>query len=121
MKWLETATSDIERGLYTIAVLLLLLLALVVVILVLFTWAKFASLPAGAKVLVGVALGLVFGIVAIIVGWVAEEAVAEAYNLSVGWATHLWRQFDGFTRSNRWVAAILLALLVILMWASWEE
>jgi hypothetical protein len=121
MVWLEQATSNTERGLYTLALLMLLTLGLVLITFLVVVWSKWMALPFGAKLLCLLGLGIVGLMVALVVGWVAEDSVRQAYAAAVAQATHLWRIFDGFTRSHRWVGMVLLALLPALLWPSDEE
>lgn len=113
---LDALFSDLERAVYVIGVLVLLTVVLVVIVLVLLLWSKYSALPAPAKALVALAAGVVFLMVAVIVGWVAESAVVAAYEDLVRLAVAAVRWYDGWTRRHPIVPVLWLMATVPLLW-----
>lgn len=121
MGWLEAVSQNTARALYLVVILLLLSLLLIVVIGLALLWGKWASLPPQAKLLVLIAVGILGLMVALITGFIVEEQLLGVWTASVEWATHIWMRWDGWTRTNQWVGALLLALLPIILWPSEHE
>lgn len=121
MVWLEAVSQNTARALYLVVILLLLSLLLIVVIGLALLWGKWASLPPQAKMLVLVAVAILGLMVALITGFIVEEQLVGVWTASVEYASHIWRLWDGWTRTNQWVGALLLALLPVLLWPSAEE
>ena len=104
--------TGIQDTLSLLVVLVLGLTAIVAVVVVLYIWAKFHSLPTSLKTFL-VAAFLV--LVAYSAGLWTPQGIAEALvKLNIA-AADAYMRFDGYTRTNRSLGVIALALLVPLV------
>lgn len=117
----EEVVQNTTRALYLVVVLLLLTFIVVVAIGLALLWAKWETLPPQSKLLVIIAIIILGLMVALITGTILESQVISIWETSVARATHSWRLFDGWTRANQWVGALLLALLPVLFWTCGQE
>jgi hypothetical protein len=104
-----------------ILILLVVVLALVVVLTIVVIWSKFAALPAGAKVLVVVCIGLVALTMALLFGWIMADQLRAAgiptsLDEASAKATGIWLKFDAFTRDYPLVGVLMLCSIPIIFW-----
>ena len=113
--------SDIEGMLTRIWILLAAVLFLLAVLLVVTLWERFVSLPALAKtLLLGTVIFVALALAALLIEGFTEQLRAAGVPTTLEdasmYATDLWYQFDGFTRTaqGKFFGGMLLVMLVIL-------
>ncbi len=104
--------TGVEDAINLLVWLILLLTLIVLVAIVIYVWAKFHTLPGTLKFFL-VAVFLIA--VAYSAGLWTPQGVAKAWESLKVVALDTWRRFDGYTRTNRTLGVMFLALLVPLM------
>lgn len=120
MSWLMQA-SDVQDLMYKLMLFLFVLAGLIVLVLVMVVWTFWNTCSPAQKTVIKVALVLAGLLYAIVAGWAVTQVLRQlgvplSWDDWLTWATDKWMRFDGFTRSHRWLGAVGLALVPLLLW-----
>jgi hypothetical protein len=117
--WITNAYNGFEDFMIKLTLIVMAILVLTVLIALSILWDRWASLPRPIRIIILTAVDLallttLFALVPEVPASLERHGIPTSLESATTKATHLWRTFDGFTRSHPEAGGLLFCLFVVL-------